>query len=63
MPTTLQWEIQNSMFRTPEHCFFPTQKKNMVRVIESKIICKRSEGKQKLLQVSGRLELSRVKLQ
>ena len=24
MPTTRQWEIQNSMFRTPVHCFFPT---------------------------------------
>ena len=23
-PTTLQWKIQNSMFRTPVHCFFPT---------------------------------------
>ena len=21
-PTTRQWEIQNSMFRTPVHCFF-----------------------------------------
>ena len=24
MPTTRQWKIQNSMFRTPVHCFFPT---------------------------------------
>ena len=23
-PTTRQWKIQNSMFRTSEHCFFPT---------------------------------------
>ena len=23
MPTTRQWKIQNSMFRTPVHCFFP----------------------------------------
>ena len=24
MPTTRQWKIQNSMFRTPVDCFFPT---------------------------------------
>ena len=24
MRTTRQWEIQNSMFRTPVHCSFPT---------------------------------------
>ena len=35
---------------------------NMVRVIESKIIKKRSEGKQKFLRVSGRLELLRVRV-
>ena len=35
----------------------------MVRVIEGKIIWKRSEGTQKLLRVSGRFELSMVKLQ
>ena len=23
MPTTRQWEIQNSMFQMPVHCFFP----------------------------------------
>ena len=53
MHTTRQWEIQNSMFRMPVHCFFlllllllllllffsaKKAKKNMVRVIESKII-------------------------
>ena len=26
MPTTHQWEIQNSMFRTPVRCFFRTFK-------------------------------------
>ena len=36
---------------------------NMVRIIEGKIIQKLSEGKQKLLRVSGRFELLRVKLQ
>ena len=35
---------------------------NVVRVIEGKIIQKRSEGKQKLLRVSGRFELSRVRV-
>ena len=35
----------------------------MVRVIEGKIIWKRSERTQKLLRVSGRFELSMVKLQ
>ena len=39
MPTTRQREIQNSMFRTPVHCFFPDvlRAKNIVRVIESKL--------------------------
>ena len=39
-PTTRQWEIQNSMFRTPEDGFFPDflRAQNMVRVIEGKII-------------------------
>ena len=40
MPRTRQWEIQNSMFRTPVHCFFSSdflRAQNMVRVIESKI--------------------------
>ena len=35
----------------------------MVQVIEGKIIWKWSQGKQKLLRVSGRFELLRVKLQ
>ena len=34
----------------------------MVRVIKGKIIQKLSEGKQKLLRVSGRFELSRVRV-
>ena len=34
----------------------------MVRVIEGKIIWKLPEGKQKLLRVSGRFELSRVRV-
>ena len=41
MPTTRQWEIQNSLSRTPEDCFFfyrPLRAQNMVRVIEGKII-------------------------
>ena len=42
MPTTRQWEIQNSMFRTPLD-FFPRlfevlrAQNSMVRVIEGKI--------------------------
>ena len=40
MPTTAQWEIQNSMFRNPEHSFFPDvlRAQNIVRVIEGKTI-------------------------
>ena len=40
MPTTRQWETQNSMFRTPLHWFFPDflSAQNMVQVIEGKII-------------------------
>ena len=40
MRTTHQWEIQNSMLRTPVNCFFPDflRAQNMVRVIEGKII-------------------------
>ena len=34
----------------------------MVRVIEGKIIYKLSEGRQKLLRVSARFELSRVRV-
>ena len=41
MPTTRQWEIQNSMFRTPEDFSSRRLKvlraQNMVRVIEGKI--------------------------
>ena len=39
MPTTRQWEIQNSMFRMPVHSFFFDflSAQNMVRVIEGKI--------------------------
>ena len=58
--------LQNPMFRTPGYTvFFPrgfsTQK--MIRVIESKIIWKWSEGIKKLhvRLVSGRFELSRVR--
>ena len=38
-PTTRQWEIQNSVFRTLEGGFFPDflRAQNMVRVIEGKI--------------------------
>ena len=40
MPTTCQWEIQNSMFRIPVDYFFPNflGAQNMVQVIEGKII-------------------------
>ena len=63
MPTTRQWEIQNSMLRR-QHTVFSRflRAQNMVRVIEGKIIWKWSEGKQKLLQVSGSFELSRVRV-
>ena len=41
MPTTRQWEIQNSMFRTPldlfPRLFRVLRAQNMVRVIEGKI--------------------------
>ena len=64
MHTTRQWEIQNSMFRTPVHCFCRLLKgsKQAVRVIEGNIIemiC----GETKLLRVSGRFQLPGVKLQ
>ena len=39
MPTTRQWEIQNSMFGTPVDFFSRLLRaQNMVRVIEGKII-------------------------
>ena len=42
VPPTRQWEIQNSMFRTPVDCLFfrLSRAPNMVRVIEGKIIYK-----------------------
>ena len=56
----------NSKFNASEavHCYFPDffSAQNMVRVIEGKIIQKWSERKQKLLQVSGSFELSRVRV-
>ena len=40
MPTTHQWEIQNSMFGTLVDCFFLQllRAQNMVHVIEGKIM-------------------------
>ena len=41
MPTTRQWEIQNSMFGTLVDCFFFLQllrAQNMVHVIDGKIM-------------------------
>ena len=61
MRTTRQCEIRNSLFRTPVHGNF-LRAQNMVRVIEGKIVYKGSEGEQKLLRVSGKFELSRVKI-
>ena len=61
MRTTRQCEIRNSLFRTPVHGDF-LRAQNMVRVIEGKIVYKGSEGKQKLLRVSGKFELSRVRV-
>ena len=61
MRTTRQCEIRNSLFRTPVHGDF-LRAQNMVQVIEGKIVYKGSEGKQKLLRVSGKFELSRVKI-
>ena len=61
MRTTRQCEIRNSLFRTPVHGDF-LRAQNMVRVIEGKIVYKGSEGKQKLLRVIGKFELSRVKI-
>ena len=42
MHTTRQWEIQNSMFRMPVHCFFLDFliAQNIVQAIEGKIIYK-----------------------
>ena len=56
--------LQNPMFPTPVHCFFQDflSTQNMVRIIEGKIIEKWSEGKRKWLRVSGRFELSRVRV-
>ena len=61
MRTTRQCEIRNSLFRTPVHGDF-LRAQNMVQVIEGKIVYKGSEGKQKLLRVSGKFELSRVRV-
>ena len=58
MPTTRQWEIQNSNLFSPD--FWSTQ--NMVQVIGGKIVLKWSEEKQKLLRVSRRFELLRVRV-
>ena len=39
MPTTRQWEVQNSMFGTPVDFFSRLLRaQNMIRVIEGKII-------------------------
>ena len=56
--------MENLMFWTPVHCFFPDfiSMENMVWVIEGKFILKWSEGKQKLFQVSGMFELSGVRV-
>ena len=52
------------MFRTPVHCLFlyVLTAQNVVRVIKGKIIYKWSGGKQKLLRVSERFELSKVRV-
>ena len=54
----------NWIFRPSVHGFFPDLSRayNMVRVIEGGIVEKWSEGKQKLLRVSGRFELTRVRV-
>ena len=39
MRTTRQWEIRNSLFRTPVHVNF-LRAQNMVRVTEGKIVYK-----------------------
>ena len=64
MRTTRQWEIQNSKFWRHSTLFSADflRAQNMVWVIEGKISHKWSEGKQKLLRVSGRFELSRVQV-
>ena len=52
----------NSVIQTAVHFFFfdLSGAQNMVWVIEGKMIQKWSEGKQKLLQVSGSFKFSRV---
>ena len=64
--TTRQWEIQKQRFgRQYTVFFFPDflSTQNRLGVIEGELIWKWSEGKQKLLRVSGRFQLPGVKLQ
>ena len=71
MPTTHQWEIQNSMFQIPVDCFFPDflRAQNMVRVMEGKILYRNDlKGNKNYFELAGGwsyrgFELPRVKLQ
>ena len=61
MPTTRQWEIQNSMFGTSVGCFFPTLKR-------VKLYRNDPRGNINYFELAGsssyrRFELPRVKLQ
>ena len=60
MPTTRQWEIQNSMFRTPVDCFFRLFKGSKHGSSYRGSNCIEIIWGGGLLRVSGRFELSRV---
>ena len=64
MQTTRQWKFKINVW-DDSTLFFPDflRNRNMVRVIEGNLYKKGTEGKQKLVRVSGRYELPRVKLQ
>ena len=70
MLTTRQWEIQNSMFRTPVHCFFPTFQglKTWFELSRVKLYGNDLRGIKKYFELAGDssyrgFELPRVKLQ
>ena len=70
MPTTLQIEIQNSMFRTPVDCFSPTFQglKTWFELSRVKLYKNDPRGKKNYFELAGGssyrgFELPRVKLE
>ena len=64
-PTTRQWEIQNSLFWTPADWFFPDFLRALLKHGSSyrgSNFIEMIWGETKLLRVSGRFELSRVRV-